>query len=201
MQLVAEFYLVFFSRVLLRRARIPAAMVFLLAYPMTTANAGFFDFLFNPSGPTSDPFSAGQDHLQPRQRATPSNRKPKKKPIARLLPSHPDKDQPRASSDFMDDASLQDGDAVMTRRGIRIFTGPSGSRHRPEDFTDLSEIKRLPARARSKLAEIDASRLKSNQSVAQRADIVTGRSAAEPRLVTGTVITDPKGRPIRYVGP
>lgn len=106
-----------------------------------------------------------------------------------------------ARPDLLNDASLQDGDAVMTNRGIRIFTGDSGDRHTLDEFAKLSETKGLSKRARATLAEIDANRSEGGGAAPRSSDVVTGRSAADREISAGSLITDPRGRLIRYVGP
>jgi hypothetical protein len=168
--------------------------------PASAASTDFFDFLFNPKSPLWAPFR--QEPEQPVQRAAPVR---KKKPhnlamrTMHLVEKARPSGLPLASRDFMDDRSLRGGDAVMTPSGIRIFTGPPGSRHTPENFARLSEIKGLGKHERAALAVLDdrgsgASRAEPERSLA------TGRSAAE-RDAAGSLITDPKGRTIRYVGP
>lgn len=168
------------------------------------ANAGFFDFLFGQSGTGWNPFAPNQGQVAPQSQAVPSTRK-HKTAHARPRPTFEDKARRsgvhQPSPDLMDDASLRDGDAVVTPRGIRIFTGASGAHHGPEDFASLSEIKGLPGPKRSALAEIDATYLARGPAPARKPESATGRSAVGPRVEAGTMLTDPKGRTIRYVGP
>ncbi len=102
--------------------------------------------------------------------------------------------------DLMNDESLQDGDAVMTRAGIRIFVGDSSEHHKLTDFKKISEIKGLSKRERSALADLDTP---GSNSYAKngKPEIVTGRSVKDSSLAPGEMIIDPKGRSIRYVGP
>lgn len=166
----------------------------------TPARAGFFDFLFNPKAPIWNPFAPEPQHAQPTQRAAPVRKKKPLRPVARaprLEKTQPSR-APLASRDFMDDGSLRGGDAVMTPNGIRIFTGPPGDRHRPEQFTTLDEIKGLGKRERSALSALDARTASTRAAV--KPILASGRSAAE-NIAAGALITDPKGRSIRYVGP
>lgn len=181
-------------------AVLAASMLAIVSAP-PPASAGFFDFLFNPKAPIWNPFAPAPEQAQPTQRAAPA-RKKKPHAVARtlhLLERTRPSGLPLASRDFMDDGSLRGGDAVMTPNGIRIFTGPPGARHRPENFVRLNEIKGLGKQERSALAALEArtsgvSRTEAKQSLA------TGRSAAGT-IAAGALITDPKGRTIRYVGP
>lgn len=165
------------------------------------ANAGFFDFLFNPKAPIWNPFAPQPEVVQPTQRPAPPR---KKKPNLaarnlRLLEKTRPSGLPLASRDFMDDKSLRDGDAVMTPNGLRIFTGPRGDRHRPESFARLDQIKGLGKHERAALAALDG-RPVAGSGADDKQRLATGRSSAGP-VAAGAVITDPKGRAIRYVGP
>ncbi len=104
---------------------------------------------------------------------------------------------PVPPTDLMDDDSLQPGDAVMTASGIRIFIGPPGDHHAPEDFRKPSEIKGLPKVERKALAALDDQ----GTGMDGKPGMATGRSASERKLVFGETIIDPQGRSIRYVGP
>jgi hypothetical protein len=166
------------------------------------ASAGFFDFLFNPKAQFWNPFAPQPEPVQPIQRAAPVR---KRKPphlanrTMQLVEKTRPSGLPAASREIMDDRSLRDGDAVMTPSGIRIFIGPRGERHRPENFARLGEIKGLGKYERAALAAIDARGSGVNHNEA-KPSLATGRSAAS-QVTAGTIITDPKGRTIRYVGP
>jgi hypothetical protein len=99
------------------------------------------------------------------------------------------------SVDFPKDGTLRDGDAVMTKNGIRIFAGSN-------DFVTLSETKGLSSAERIALAEIDAHRSEEGwQSKSSGQDqLITGRSAANMAHAWKWV-RDPKGVLVRYVGP
>jgi hypothetical protein len=99
--------------------------------------------------------------------------------------------------DIMEDNSLQFGDAVMTEAGIRIFVGDSSDYHDPEDFRRPSEVRGLSKIERKALAALDTN----GSATAVTAGIVTGRSATDRKITAGEMITDAKGRTIRYVGP
>lgn len=167
------------------------------------ARAGFLDFLFNPKAPIWNPFAPEPEQAQPSPRAVAPVRKKKPHRLASRSLSVFEKTRPsglpHASLDFMDDGSLRGGDAVMTPNGIRIFVGQTGTKHRPESFASLTQVKGLGKRERSALAALDA-RLSGSRRAEAKAGLVTGRSSAEP-VSSGKLITDPKGRTIRYVGP
>jgi hypothetical protein len=99
--------------------------------------------------------------------------------------------------DIMQDESLEFGDAVMTEAGIRIFVGDPGDSHGPEEFRRPSEVRGLSKIERKALAALDTKGSASDLA----GDIVTGRSASDSKLTAGEMITDAKGRAIRYVGP
>lgn len=178
-----------------------ASMLAALFAPMP-AHAGFLDFLFDPKAPIWNPFAPEPEKARPAPRAAPVR---KKKPAQsatrtlRLVEKSRPSGLPLASRDLMDDKSLRGGDAVMTPNGIRIFTGPAGPRHRPENFVKLDEIKGLSKRERAALAALEA-RVPRPRQVGAKPSLTTGRSAAG-RIAAGEFITDPKGRTIRYVGP
>lgn len=98
---------------------------------------------------------------------------------------------------IMEDNSLQPGDAVMTETGIRIFVGDPGDSHGPEDFIQPSEIRGLSKIERKALTALDSNGSASDLT----GGIVTGRSASDRNITAGEMITDAKGRAIRYVGP
>jgi hypothetical protein len=99
--------------------------------------------------------------------------------------------------DIMEDKSLRRGDAVMTVAGIRVFVGDSGDRHDPEDFRRPSEVRGLSKIERKALAALDTKGSASDLT----GGIATGRSATDRKITAGEIITDAKGRTIRYVGP
>ncbi len=53
------------------------------------------------------------------------------------------------------DTTLQTGDAVMTKHGLRIFQGSDTFPFRPEDFTTLSKARGLTTMVRRSLADAD----------------------------------------------
>jgi hypothetical protein len=163
--------------------------------PLGAAQAqGLFDFLFSPrpapslyylpSGPRGMPplprmFAPRQRHVRVTRKARPS-----------VAANH----APRL--DIMTDRTLRDGDAVMTTKGLRIFTGEPGSRHRPEDFAPPAEINGLTRTERAEFAELDK-----HMPLPLMADLATGRSVATPDIASRRLIEDPRHGVIRYVGP
>lgn len=167
------------------------------------AEAGFFDFLFQPAVPETRPFDAGPGQMprygggaDVRKRAAHHHRLTVRRHI---LANKEDHHRPHGPVDLMDDESLKHGDAVMTQAGIRIFMGPSGAHHQPEDFRKLSEIKKLPQRERRALAVLDTPIANPGGAKEGAASMTTGRSVSE--VTIGETITDPNGRTVRYVGP
>lgn len=164
------------------------------------AQAGFFDFLLAPFQALQGP-SVGPTILhRPRPPHAPRSHRaaaPKKLIVT-------ERNGPRHASpvDLMDDDSLRRGDAVMTQDGIRIFVGPSGDHHQPEDFRAVTEIKNLSPRERRALMGLDRPLVaKQSPKSVTSDDLLTGRSAAGGKITAGETITDPSGRTIRYVGP
>ncbi|HET6378229.1 MAG TPA: hypothetical protein VFG05_07980 [Methylocella sp.] len=170
-----------------------------------TAKAGFFDFLFGalaPSQPAYDPnlhpqgFGSTQGV---RRRADRSfhrhDQKARRKIVVAARTDNPSR--PQKPVTLLDDDSLRKGDIVVMPEGLRIFAGVPGSRHSPEDFKKPSEVKSLSKPERKALAGMDprASFPESKEG------LVTGRSATDQKLSPGEVITDPRGRMVRYVGP
>jgi hypothetical protein len=194
-----------------RRGRlIMAAATALLApiFALTgSAQAGFFDELFGglfgPPPPVyrsyRPPWGAAPGH-RPRghhfgHRAG-HNGATRKRTIVVERPDEAVERQ-KPVDNIMEDDSLRRGDAVMTAAGIRIFVGDSGDRHDPEDFRRLSEVRGLSKKERKALAALDTKESASDLT----GGIATGRSAADREITAGEMITDAKGRTIRYVGP
>ncbi len=183
-----------------RHVSVAAAACVALTFPLSAANAGFFDFLFPQLAP--QPAPAYPRPFMPRGFGY---HKHKPRPVALhrktdVAKAHPS--APHLGLDFMDDDSLHNGDAVMTENGIRIFTGfSSSSHHNADDFAKLSEIKGISNRQRAALVALDAHLSATGEPKANADDVVIGRSVADPAISEGSIITDPKGRHIRYVGP
>jgi len=184
------------------------------------ARAGFFDFLFpqfqapaaRPFGPRPGyrMFGAGpglyrhsfrQHKLAARRKvilADKTHHPAHRKVIFADKANHVVR--PYTPIDLMDDESLRHGDAVMTGAGIWVFVGDYGSHHDLSDFRKLSEIKGLSKRKRDALAALDAPGSNPGANEGE-SGTVTGRSVTETTIVTGEMITDARGRSVRYVGP
>jgi len=188
-----------------RCGRLPlaAAIVLLaqiLAFP-GSAQAGFledfFGSLFQPPAYSRQPAWGARGF---RQRAHSFRHKPGHKSAARkriIAAAKPDTVGPQEPVDIMADKTLREGDAVMTQWGIRVFVGPSGDRHDPEDFIKPSEVKGLSKSARRALAGLEPG----EPTPLAAAGILTGRSATGRPIAAGEIVTDAKGRAVRYVGP
>ncbi|MGQ0446554.1 MAG: hypothetical protein ACT4O2_15895 [Beijerinckiaceae bacterium] len=178
-----------------------------IAFP-SIAQEEFFDFLFGPfqsrsAGHYEGYFGEMPGNWGPRfhWRAERGFHGHEHRPPARrkLSVAHEtgDSAQPPPPADLMDDDSLQPGDAVMTASGIRIFIGSSGTPHAPLDFRKPSEITGFSKRERKALAALDPQ----GPILDRNSGMATGRSASEPKAVFGKTFIDPRGRPVRYVGP
>ncbi|ACK49928.1 conserved hypothetical protein [Methylocella silvestris BL2] len=174
------------ARIARRSATAALAVGACLSLTAGEANAGFFDFLFQQPPPQYSAPVYRPMHVAPHLKRRLVTRKPKSFADKPHTPA-------RVVSNYLDDDSLQSGDAVMTSEGLRIFTGSSGLPHKTADFAKVSDIKRLSGRQRDALLAID--------SRSANAQLLSGRSIAEPGVSTGEMIVDAKGAKIRYVGP
>lgn len=189
-----------------------------LSVPLESAKAGFFDFLFQPQlfapeayapRPRRHPHSASDFSRRHRLAIKRHAAKVRHagRPVALLHPKWEEKDPcckvagaARPAPVLLDDDSLREGDAVMTHSGLKVFMGDSGPHHRLEDFAPLSDAKSLPRRVRKILLELDP-RGSGNEPRRAQLELTTGRSAAAATMATGSMIVDPRGNRIRYVGP
>jgi len=184
-----------------------AGVISLLALTLVlpgNAQAGFLEDLF---GSLFQPPPAYRGYGEPawgpggfRHRAHPWKQKAGHKSAARkkiIAAAKPDTGGPQEPVDIMADKSLRKGDAVMTPSGIRIFVGQSGDRHEPGDFRKPAEVKGLSKSARRALAGLEPGDSASSVSPG----IVTGRSVTGRAITAGEMITDAKGKTVRYVGP
>ncbi|PNG26829.1 hypothetical protein [Methylocella silvestris] len=173
------------ARIARRCAAATIAVGACLSLTAGEANAGFFDFLFQPPPQYSAPVYRPM-HVAPHVKKRVVTRKPKAFADKPHTPA-------RVVSNYLDDDSLQKGDAVMTSEGLRIFTGSSGLPHKTADFARVSDTKRLSGRQRDALLAIDTR--------GANGSLLSGRSIAEPGVSAGEMIVDAKGAKIRYVGP
>ncbi len=186
-----------------------------LAVPLSPASAGFFDFLFSPARPPAAPFlrrppmhfwhrQQARTHAYAERRQTHFEHHQKKVAMAtrhKIVAAKADA-VPRGVVDLMDDASLRNGDAVMTPDGLRVFVGDEGPHHSSDDFAKLSETEGLSKREQTALVAVDAAYQDAGKDAGEPPPaLVTARSVAEAGLSVGVPIIDPKGRKVRYVGP
>ncbi|ACB94520.1 hypothetical protein [Beijerinckia indica] len=173
--------------------------------PVQPAQAGFFEALF------------GLENNEPRISVMPAERhhtihhpSPKKRPkmharvhaapkpvIMHVLTGEP-------MQALMRDTTLQQGDVVMTPKGLRIFMGESESPHEAKDFLALSALSGRKARHKELLTAIDSARANPifppRQEVTD--DLASGRSVALDASVSIPIALRSETRPfIRYVGP
>jgi hypothetical protein len=192
-----------------------------LPISLNAASAGFFDFLFQPQQPAPSnyaphphSFRAAHEHEHHRFHHRPTTHfahvKPERRHEAKqIVLRHPKWDEKdgccktreaaRPAPILLEDDSLREGDAVMTHSGIKVFTGDAGPHHKINDFALVPDAA-LSKRARKALLAVDPFRSRP-EPVAAETGLATGRSAAEPGVATGSVIVDPKGNRVRYVGP
>lgn len=185
-------------------AAVNSLLALTLVFP-GSAQAGFLDDLF---GSLFQPPPAYRGYRDSpawgtggfRHRAHPWKQKAGQRRGVRkkiIAAAKPETAGPQEPVDIMADKSLRKGDAVMTHSGIRIFVGQSGDRHEPEDFKKPAEVKGLSKSARRALASLEPG----NSAFSVSPSIVTGRSITGRAIAAGEMITDAKGRTIRYVGP
>lgn len=161
----------------------------------TPVRAGFFDFLFGPfQGPPAV-------QVMPRHRHTGQFHHPHRhRETQRIKLIGADHSDPHSRlqglAGLMEDDSLRKGDVVVMADGIRVFVGPAGSHHEPEDFRMPSDVKGLSKRERNALAAMEVK----GSALPPTAGVLVGRSATEGTIAIVTA-TDSHGRTIRYVGP
>ena len=100
---------------------------------------------------------------------------------------------------LLEDASLRQGDAVMTKYGIRVFSGKAGPHHKMEEFMSLRRVHHLKKEARVVLTAIDNAAHRDVGRNRNALDLLTGRSASEA-VERRPSFTDPHAS-VRYVGP
>lgn len=183
------------------------AALALLASP-DPANAGFFDFLFQPQPPPGTymplPRAMYEHHRFRQHHASGGGRRRAPKQVVLRRPKWDEKETccrgreaSRPAPVLLDDDTLREGDAVMTHYGIKVFTGDAGPHHQIDDFILASQAGHISKRARKALLAMDPFRSGSDA----EPRLTTGRSVAEPAVSAGDLIVDPKGKSIRYVGP
>jgi hypothetical protein len=164
---------------------------------MTLPAAGFFDF-FGTQQPQPQPYYYGQSpryggwgsyrHSGPHR---PHHAKaPADEKIARQTPT-----------DLMHDATLRYGDAVMTKSGIRIFTGTRKASHDRDDFSPLQDVRVKPSQ-KIALDAVDPAHPNGTRGSKSSVELRSGRSSASTiPFAKGVMIDSGNGKAIRYVGP
>ena len=165
-----------------------------------TAHAGFFEQLFG-GAPEPSPQAAPTPSYQYDQPSyfqdAPVRHRAKPKAVVDAKPKL------QKPTDLMHDATLQNGDAVMTKGGLQVYTGEDGgSRHSKADFVALDDVSGMPKQARKALMAMDTTRNDPLQGSLNPDTIASGRSAAVASpIVSGHDIVDAAGKKVRYVGP
>ena len=174
------------------------AMVF-TAFAVTAlpgaAHAGFFDDLFGgaraPAEPTYNydaPISSDPIPFE--------IRRPRRKVV------QDDKPVLQKTTDIWHDKTLRDGDAVMMKDGLHVYSGSEGARHVASDFPRLDRSDDVSRKQKMALLAMDGTRNDPLTSGAAPDTIASGRSAAVASpVVAGYAITDARGKAVRYVGP
>lgn len=165
-----------------------------------TAHAGFLDQLFGGApepAPQVMPAPTYQYDAPGYYQDAPVRHRAKRKVV---VDSKPKLQKP---TDLMHDATLQTGDAVMTKNGIEVYTGNDGDRqHAKDDFSSLNEIDGMPKQERRELVAMESARTDPLRADIGTDTMTSGRSAAiATPIVTGSKIVDARGKTVRYVGP
>lgn len=140
-----------------RKLAAPLVFVGVLAMGSSSAQAGLFDFLFNPAPPQQMEGPPPREVWpQPPQDEIPVERP---RSVVTQKPTNTSlccKNGENPRSAIMADPTLQPGDAVMTAGGISIFQGePGATRHAPSDFASLAQAQTLSPENRAKLQTMD----------------------------------------------
>jgi hypothetical protein len=81
---------------------------------------------------------------------------------------------------ILHDATLREGDSVMTAKGVRVFQGGSACPHKESDFLALADARDIPKAKRGALLAIEKA-LKTPIGAARAGSFVgAGRVAARP---------------------
>ncbi len=174
----------------------------LAMFPLASAQAGLFDFL----EPAPPPQPVIIERPAPVELAPLTQ--PLRKPavhrhisVVRKIKNDKALTLDHKSAALQKDATLRDGDAVMTQQGIRVFAGASKGEHQTDEFATLAETKGLSPAEQAALAEIDAHRSEEGSKTADADALATGRSVVANTSLAWKWLRDPKGRLVRYVGP
>lgn len=171
-----------------------------LAILPSTASAGFLEQLFGGSpepAPQVAPAPSYQYDAPRFFQDAPVRPRAKRKVV---VDNKPKLQKP---TDLMHDVTLQNGDAVMTKSGLQVYTGEDGnSRHSKADFVTLDEVDGMPKQERKVLLAMDTTRNDPLRGALNPDTIASGRSAAVANpVVPGHEIVDAAGKKVRYVGP
>ena len=170
-----------------------------LAAMPAPAHAGFFEQLFGiapQAAPQAAPVPAyGYDAPQSYESA-PVHRHIKHKVVD-------EKPKLQKPTDLMHDATLQTGDAIMMKSGLKIYVGSDGDGvHDKADFRPLDAVRGVPKEERKVLVTMDTTRNDPLRGALNPDTIASGRSAAVASPVSpGHDIVDARGKTLRYVGP
>ena len=178
------------SRQSIRRAVALVGVAGSLALLPGSAQAGFFEQLFGmqPAPEVQQPAVASPDvQFAPRR----VHRAPVRRKVATAV-----------VTDLMHDKTLHRGDAVIMKDGLHVYRGSAQGTHEAHDFVPLDESG-LPRKERLTLAAVDTTRASvADKDAGAPGSLASGRSAAVSAPISeGTMVTDPRGGKVRYVGP
>ncbi len=180
-----------------------APVILLAVAPSFSAQAGLFDFL-SPAAPEPQRGiifeRPAPDELPPLQTAPQHRAEPRRHVIVVRQNANKVAALSPQQAGLKKDHTLQDGDAVMTASGIRVYASTASDSH---EFVPLSETKGLLPEERNALAAIDAHRSSEDgwQTKSGDEQLMTGRSTVANSAQAWKWLRDPKGRLVRYVGP
>ena len=126
--------------------------------------------------------------------------------MARIaLPKRPVASKPsfalERTTGILNDSSLRAGDALMTKDGLRVFAGSSGTMHETSQFVPLDKARHLSKQTRVKLAALDAAAHLETGRVRSSFNVATGRSVAIDEVEQQRPHFDSGRQQVRYVGP
>jgi hypothetical protein len=165
----------------------------------TPSRAGFFDFFFQggapqqremlPRGPFEGPFEAPPRPPAERHRHVGIVHRP----------AHEAYNPQREG--LAKDPTLREGDAVMTKAGIRVVA--SSDEHGTRELVPLADTKGLSPAEFKALAAINANPADAgwDSELAQKAPPLTGRSSVANKSPAWIWVRGAAGQMIRYVGP
>ena len=165
-----------------------------------TAQAGFFEQLFGAAPQSAPPVLApsyGYDGPRAFEGAPVPHRAKRKVAVADQKPKL------QKPTDLMHDTTLQNGDAVMTKDGLRVYIGDEGAaKHKRDDFEPINAVDGMPKQERNALVAMDTTVNDPLRGALTPDTIASGRSASVASPVSaGHAVVDPRGKTVRYVGP